>query len=226
MNPLMLASFATGLGGAVGKMFARGKSNREMRRLEGEDPEYKSNPLAAERLAIARSLLNARTPGAARVERNIYANQGNQIANIMQNATDSSQALALASQAYGQTGSQLQQLGLNEEQDYQRRYNNLVEAQQGAITEGDKVYNDTLRRYDNRVNFAQAKSENRQNTWGDISNLGFALTNFGFAGGFEKMFGGGAKSAPIGGSGRSLPLYQKSVYESLLNNRNRLMKKP
>lgn len=191
MLPLIAAG--VGLVGAVGKMIGRGKANREMNKLLSQDPTYKENPLARQRMGLAQQLLNARMPGASALERNIYANQANYMGNVGRNATDSSQALALGAASQGQTNNALGQLGINEAQDYQRRYSNLSNAQEGVINEGDKVYQDQVRRFGNLSQIRGAQNANRQNTWGDISNLGFSAMNFGLQGGFQNMMGGGGQ---------------------------------
>ena len=193
----LLIPLAIGIGGAVGKMIGRGSANRKMDELLKQDPQYKINPVAQERYNLTKTLLNARMPGSAQVERNLFSKTANQAYGIDTNATDSSQALALKSQAYGNLGSELTDLGTMEAQDYQRRFGNYANAGEAMVNEGDKVYNDQLRRYSNKFDVEGAKQENRQNTWGDISNLGFSMLNFGAAGGFKGMFGGG------GGGGMS-----------------------
>lgn len=188
MKALPGIGLGIGLIGAVGKIFGNAKANRQLRKLQGEDPIYNANPIAAERLSLAQTLLNARMPGAARAERNIYANQGNQFGNINRNATDSSQALALGAATLGQTNNAFGDLALNEEQGYQQRYQNLMGAQQGMINEQDKVFGDQERRFGNKVQIQGAQNANRQNSWGSVSNAGFALADFGMNGGFDSMF--------------------------------------
>ena len=193
MNPLSLAGLGIGLIGSIGKMFGRKKANRKMDALLAEDPAYKANPLAANRLGLTQTLLNARNPGAQQVQNNIFATQASNLDNINKNATDSSQALALASGATEQTNQAFNQQGINEANDYQTKLQNLFNAQNGQINEDDKVYNDSVRRYGDKFQVKGAQNENSQNTWGDISNAGFGLADFGMAGGFGKMFGGGRK---------------------------------
>lgn len=189
--PVTIGGAALGLIGGIGKIFGRGKANRQMDKLLGQDPTYKENPLARQRLGLAQQLLNARMPGAATAEKGIFANQANQISNINRAATDSSQALALATGTQGQTNSAITNLGQSEAQDYQRRFNNVEGAQQGVINEGDKVYQDQIRRFQDLAQIRGAQNENRQNNWGDVSNMGFGLANFGLAGGFKAMGGNG-----------------------------------
>lgn len=198
--PLAAVGLATGLVGSIGKMFGRGAANRRLRRLMKDDPVYKENPLARQRLGLAKTLLNARMPGAASVERNINSSFANTVSNAQRGATDSNSLLLAGSAAQGQANQSFENLGVQEAQDYQRRFNNYVGANEGVIQEGDKVFNDNVRRFENKLQAAGAQNENRQNTWGDISKMGFALSDFGMAGGFKSLMGGGN-----GAAGRTLP---------------------
>ena len=183
------AAIGAGIGilGGIGGLFAAKKNNSELGKLIKQNPTYQSNPIAAERLSFAKSLLNARMPGASQMERNIFTAQGSQMGNINANATDSSQALALGAAAQGQTNQSLQGLQLQETQDYQQRLNNVVGAQQGMINEGDKVYQDKIRNFDDMVSMRGAQAANRSNAWNSISQGGFAAMNFGLAGGMQGM---------------------------------------
>ena len=189
--PLPLIGLAIGAIGAGGRMIARGKANKDLKRLMGQDPSYKENPLAKQRLGLASALLNARMPGSARAEQNIFANQANQVSNINRNATDASTAMMLATGTQGQTNDAISNLGQAEAQDYQRRYNNYGQAQEGVINEQDKVFQDGVRKFENKVGMQGKINENRQNSWGEIANMGFGLANFGMSGGMQGMFGGG-----------------------------------
>lgn len=183
--PLIAAGIATGLVGAIGKMFGRGKANRQMNSLLARDPTYAENPIARQRMSLAQMLLNARMPGAASAERNILENQANKLYNVNRNATDASQAIAAAQGVGAQTDQAFTNLGIDEANDYQRRLSNLNQAQEGLIAEGDKVFGDQIRRFGNEFQVRAAQNENRQNTWGDISNFGFSLANMGATGLFN-----------------------------------------
>jgi hypothetical protein len=173
-----LVGLGVGLIGGIGKMFGRGKANREMDKLLAKNPVYSENPLARQRLGLAQTLLNARMPGAAAVERNLFTNQATQLNRLDRGATDASQALAAAAGIGAQTDTSLNQLGINEAQDYQRRLGNLFDAQQGVIMEGDKVFQDKTRRYNDEFAVRGAQQQNRQNNWGDVSNFGFTFADF------------------------------------------------
>ena len=193
-----IAGIGLGLIGGIGKMFGRGKANRELKALAKQDPTYAADPrimqMANQRLGLANTLLNARAPGAMQAERNIYSTQGNQLAGLNRSATDASQALAVAAGIGGQTQDAFTNLGQQEAQDYYRRLGIQGEAQQGVMNEAQRVegntFNDQVRKFQNKMDIQGAISQNRQNTWGDISNLGFGLADFGMSGGFNGMFGG------------------------------------
>ncbi len=191
---LPLIGLGIGLAGGIGRLISRGKANKDLKKLMGQDPTYKENPLAKQRLGLASTLLNARMPGSARAEQNIFANQANQVSNINRNATDSAQALALSTGTQGQTNEALSNLGQAEAQDYQRRYGNYAQAQEGVINEQDKVFQDGVRRFENKVGMQGQINQNRQNSWGEVANLGFGMANFGLNGGFDNMFGGGGNN--------------------------------
>lgn len=181
MDALGPIGMGIGAVGAIGKLIARGAANRKLGELQQLDPTYKINPLAQQRLGLANTLLNARMPGSVAAERNIYGNSANQLYNVNKVATDASQAISAASGIGGQADQAFNQLGQQEAQDYQRRYGNLVGAQEGMISEGDKVYQDQVRRYQDMAQLQGAQSENNTSGMSDISNLGWGLADFGMA---------------------------------------------
>lgn len=173
MDPLSIAQLGIGGIGAIGGLINMFGSGKNLMGLYKQDPTYTANPIAAQRMGLAQTLLNARMPGASAMERNIYGNQANQLANVNRNATDSSQALALGAAAQGQTNQAFQNLGVQESQDYYNRLNNFSGAQQGVIAEGDKVYQDKVRRFNDLAALKGAQMQNTQNAWNSLANLGF-----------------------------------------------------
>lgn len=169
--------------GLVGSAISRANSNAELSRLMKENPQYKENPLAAERLGLARTLLNARMPGAAAAEKNIYANQASTIDNIERGATDSSQLLSAVGGVQTSTNEAFNNLGVQEAMDYQRRYGNYSNAQDGLINEKDKVFQDKVRRFQDKVQMKGAQQQNNGATWQELSNFGFGVANLELAGG-------------------------------------------
>lgn len=188
MNPLSILGGAVGLIGGIGGLFGARRANRQLDQLLKQNPAYAANPLASQRLGLAQTLLNARMPGAAAAERNIYQNQANTIAATNRNATDASQALAIAAGTQGQANQAFGNLATQEAQDYQRRYGNLVGAQEGQINEQDKVFQDQVRRFQDTAAIRGAQNQNRQNAWNSLSNLGFGAMNLGMVGGMNALF--------------------------------------
>lgn len=218
MDPLTIGGLGLGLIGGLGNLFGgRRKAKKEMDAVLAKDPRYKVNPIAGERYDYAKTILNARMPGAGIAERNIMATQAGQLANINRGATDASQALMLAGGVQGETNQGFQNLAMQESQDYYNRLQNLTGAQQGMIAEGDKKYQDDVRRWENTAKAAGANIQNRANQWNSLSSLGFGVANFGLSGGFNGMFGGG------GGSNTStLPDRSGNIRNSLYANPNNI----
>jgi hypothetical protein len=185
----MLPAIGIGLGvaGAIGKIGARARANRDLKRLMKEDPVYTENPLARQRLGLAQTLLNSRMPGSIAAERNIYQSGANAMGQVSRNATDSATALSLAGSLQGQTNDAFANLSQLEAADYQRRYQNYEGAQEGVIREGDKVFQDQARRFSNKVGIQGQINQNRQNAWGEISNFGMGLASFGLNGGDDAL---------------------------------------
>jgi len=215
-----IAGIGLGLIGGIGKMFGRAKANRELKSLAKQDPTYSADPrimqMANQRLGLANTLLNARAPGAMQAERNIYSTQSGQLAGLNRSATDASQALAVAAGIGGQTQDAFTNLGQQEAQDYYRRLGIQGDAQQGVMNEAQRVegnmFNDQLRKYQNKMDIQGAMQQNRQNTWGDISNLGFGLADFGMSGGFNGMGGRPGLTSSISNMGvMNAPIQRTSV---------------
>src|ERR1700753_1493439 len=172
MSGVATAAVGLGLGlvGGVGKLISSGSANSKLNALLAQDPTYKANPIAAQRMALAQSLLNARAPGAVYAEGNIYGSQANNQANVTRNASDGSQALAAGAAGQAQTNKSFLDLEGKEAEDYQRRYGNLTQAEQGEIQEGDKVYQDQIRRFGDIAQIRGVQNQNTQNAWQSISN--------------------------------------------------------
>lgn len=198
---------AVGVGvvGVVGGAISRGNANKKARKLqeEAERNKYTANPLAQKRLGLANTLLNARMPGAASAERNIYRSGASAFSNVQRNATNSNQVLGLGAAIQGQEGQQFENLAGMEDQDYQRRLANQENAQQGVINEGDKAAAGTQNLLQQKSQLQGAIAANNANTWSSISNLGFSAANFGMQGGFnsgmgKSFWGGGGGNTGMG----------------------------
>lgn len=188
-----IAGAGVAAGGLIGKGIARGKANKTLKGLQKEDPTYTKSPYAQAQLGLAQQMFSGRMAGAAQMQNNIYSNQGNTFDAVRRTATDSSQALAAISGAQGQTDQSLSNLQTMEAQNKYSMLGNLNAAYGQMIGEDDKAYGDNVRRFGNKVQIQGAINENRQNTWGDISNFGMSVAGLGVGGmggggGFGNMF--------------------------------------
>lgn len=152
-------SLATSIFGAVqgAKMLNQAKKiNPEYyaygdKRLLGNE-----SPYAKQMLGLAQTQLNARNPFAAAQQRGVLTSQSNAMANVNRNVIDPSQALAMTAAIQGNTDDALFNQGLQEQQMYQQRLGNLNTAQGVMISEGDKVYQDRMNKFNFDSNMKMA----------------------------------------------------------------------
>jgi hypothetical protein len=181
--------------GAVAGM----KADKKLSKLLNENPSYTQSPYAKERYDLAKTLLNSRMAGAATMERGIQSAAGNAYGNIGRNTTDSSQALAMMAGIQSQAGDQYTRLGQLEGEDYYRKLANLTGAQEGMTTEHKDMFDDTLRRWQDRVNVTMAQNALRQqgakniNSNGDSMNSSLTSMGSGMGGGGSMSAGGGIR---------------------------------
>lgn len=200
-----------GLIQGVVNAFGAHKANKRLDQLLSQDPTYAANPLSAQYLGLSQNLFNGREAGAAQQERNIFTNNANFNATVGRNASSGSQALALAAAGQGQTDQSLQNLGLQEQKNKYSMLNNLNSAYQQNINEGDKVFNDKIRKYGDLASVRGAQQKNRTNAVNGIFNglnsdfndvMGLASGGAFSAGGlFGKKAAGAGMAAGADGSG-------------------------
>ena len=173
------------------------KADKKLSKLLEQDPTYTQSPYAKERYELAKTLLNSRMAGAATMERGIQSAAGNAYGNIGRNTTDSSQALAMMAGIQSQAGDQYTRLGQLEGEDYYRKLANLTGAQEGMTQEHKDLFDDAVRRWQDRVNVTMAQNAMRQqgakniNSYGDSMNS--SLTSMGSGMGAWWVHGGGMR---------------------------------
>lgn len=178
--------------GTVGTAFKIGaalKWEKEMKDIMGKDPKYTSSPYAANTLGLAQTLMNSRMAGAQSRANNISSSGANVRAGIGRNATDSSQALSLMVGTQGAQDQGYNDLAIQEGQDAAAKQQNLISANQGMTEEGDKMFDDEVRRWQDQVNYTMTKLKARQAGGNDISQLGSGLSSMGGGGGGGMMGG-------------------------------------
>lgn len=177
-----ISSTAMGLVGTLFNSIAGIKADKKLSSLIKEDPTYTSSPYAANTLGMAQTILNGRMAGAQSRERNIYGAQANTVSNINRNATDSSQALALAAGAQGRADDSFDNLQIQEGQDYYNKLNNLNNANAGMTAEHDKIEDDKVRRWQDQVNTVLTQYKMRRQGGNDWSQQGSGLGGMGGGG--------------------------------------------
>jgi hypothetical protein len=179
--------------GTIGKAIGRSNANKQMRKLLAEQPKYQENQLAGQQYALAQNMFNAQMPGTQQYMSGIERTRASQIAAAERGGDNT---LLAAAAAGGQANEAGQALAGQQAAYKQSAYGNVAAANQGLIGEQDKVYNDQLRQYQNRTQIEAAINENKQNTWGDITNFGMAAANVGMGG-----MGGLGKTPSVGTTG-------------------------
>lgn len=176
-------------------------ADKQLQDLIAQNPTYQRSAYPGKQLGLANSLIGSRVPGAGQFQNNIFTSQGNQMANIGRNATDSSQALLFGAGAQGQADQSLGDLQLQEADWTKYGLQNLNQAY-GANQQEDQYANQMeQQKYQNLVSLKGAQAANKMakrkalwNTVGDIANLGVSA----FTGGIFGKGGGAGKGA--GGS--------------------------
>jgi hypothetical protein len=164
------------VGGMINSFTTASKLNRMANAITPVDPTYGVSQYAKDRLSLAQNLLNARMPGASTIERGIQTNQATQENSVNRTATDSAMALSTLGQVQGQSNRAMSNLGVQEQQDYYNREANLSNAQQGMVAEGDKVYQDQLRDYQEKEAlknaYMGAAMQDKAQAWSSLSSTG------------------------------------------------------
>lgn len=174
--PLLAIGAGIGAIGAIGKAIFGGKQRKEARKINPIFNQYKANPYAKQQLGLAQQMFNGRMAGAGDLEKNIFTNQANFQSNVNRNATDSSQALALAAAGQGQTNNALGNLQTQEAQNKYGMLQNLNNAYGVNIQEGDKEYNSMFQKFQmdtaRKTALMGAGAENIFGGIGDLASLG------------------------------------------------------
>lgn len=129
--------------GAVVGITQLGKAGK----IHPEYSPYQVSQYAKDNLSNAQNAYNGRMAGATSLEQNILGNEANANAMVDRTATDGSQALAAKIANQGQSNQAFHNLQTQEAQQKYQMLNSLNMANQGLTTEGDKVYQDKLQKY-------------------------------------------------------------------------------
>ena len=198
MSFISVAGAGASLIGGIFKGSQARKQQRMANRIHPIDTTYQSSPYAANQLASVNQAYNGRMAGASNAEQNIQGNFADSMAGVGRNSTNSSQSLAMLAGLQGNSNQAFSNLASSEAQNKQQLLGQLGMANQGMTAEGDKVYNDQLRKYNNDVNAKNAlQGASWRNKGAAVSDIGDSLIGGAAAG----MFGGGGIGGLFGGGG-------------------------
>lgn len=152
-----------GVFASVGNLLTSLKQNKLAKRINPVDTTYADsvrsggeNPYIQSLYSQGRNFFQGRMAGADEAQQGVYTSGANAIANTENNATDASQALAIGAGVQGQTDAALSDLATKESMDKQRRFGVYSNVSQLMANEGDKVYQDKLRKYYDDLNYKRA----------------------------------------------------------------------
>lgn len=186
--------------GTIGGNLDKDKIRSQMLKVGAQDPKYTESQATKDQYGLAKTLLNARMPGASNIEQNIYSTGAEANQNVDRGATDASQALALKSMNANNQNKAFENLGTQEAQDYYNRLNNYNQAS-GAQAQSDMTqYEDNVRRWQDTMNILLKRGEIKGGEWQSVTNLGGMFAGMGgMGGGGGGAAGGGAAAG--GGTG-------------------------
>lgn len=214
--PIPFIAAAGAIGSLIGSIFKGSQAKKQQRMADAIHPVnavYKTSPYAENQLATVQQLMNGRMAGAGAEEQNIQGNFANSMAGVNRNSTNSSQSLAMLAGLQGNTNQAFSDLQNKESMNKQNMLGYLSSANQGMTMEGNKVYNDVLRNYNNDM---QAKNALQNASWQNKgamwSGIGNTLISAGQAASqiFNKDGDSGGSSGDGGGLSNQTQLMQGS----------------
>ena len=161
--------------GLVGGIVSRSKANKEAKGALKNRPIYTPSEEVIKTLALAKSKYGGRAPGASQAERNIYQTAANTQANVNRASTDVAQAILASGNIQGQTNLAFNQLQQQELEDEQRRYQNLIAAEEAMASEQKEAWQwNQMGKYQDTAAVNAAIAQNRANSWKDVTQAGMS----------------------------------------------------
>lgn len=136
------------------------------------DATYEKSPYALAMLDNANRIQNSRMIGAGDAEDNIFQNDANAAGGVSRNATSGSNALAALAGVQGNTNNAFNGLRAQEGNDFWMKQNALNNADMAMTAEGDKAYQDAVRKRQEAIAEKNAlRGAATQNTGGGVNTL-------------------------------------------------------
>lgn len=162
---------AAGVGG-IFKMFQGAKQRRLANKVVIPDANYEISPYAKNVMAEANRLKNSQMAGYANAVDNIQQNQATALGSIGRNATSGAQALQMIAASQGISDNSMNDLSTQQQQYSQNMLENWNNANQTMIGEGDKLFQDKVRKQNMKIAEKNAlMGASTQNTGGGINDL-------------------------------------------------------
>ena len=197
--------------GLVGGIISRSNANKAARRALANRPTYSPSEEVIKTLALAKSKYGGRAPGASQAERNIYQTAANTQANVNRASTDVAQAILASGNIQGQTNLAFNQLQQQELEDEQRRYQNLVAAEEAMAGEQKQAWQwNQMGKYQDTAAVNAAIAQNRANSWKDVTQAGLAAANI--SAGMKKTT---TDTSTTGGTGKTVTANLTNPYSNM-----------
>lgn len=184
MIPIALAS---GLLSGVGKTILGIKANAEANKIHPKDATYNTSPYAQNMLSAAQNAYYGQNPASVIQGQRTMGAQANALNTVQRGATDASQLIASASGIQSNTDNAFSDLRSKDAQEKFGSLNVLNQAYSQMIGEGDKVYNDQVRKFDNDT---QQKAALRNSAFNSIFSGISDMAGGAMASGQSGIFGG------------------------------------
>lgn len=173
----MASAIGQGVGGLVQVPFGivqAIKGNRDRKRAEAQSeqelnsaPVYETSPYAQRMLAQAQGQVNAINPAVAALQQQALQQQANATAATQRNASSGAEAIQAAIMAQNVANSNAPSIAQLQAQYAQRNQGLLADAMQTMTGEYQNVFNDRVRRNDNRLNFRLGQLAGANKRFGD-----------------------------------------------------------
>lgn len=179
---------ATGALSFLGKTALGIKSLHEAGKIHPKDATYNSSPYAQNMLSVAQNAYYGQNPASVIQGQRTMGTQANAMNTVQRGATDASQLIASASGIQSNTDNAFSDLRSKDAQEKFGALGVLNQAYSQMINEGDKVYNDQVRKFNNDTQQKNAlRSAGMKSIFSGLSDIAGGAMASEDIGGFKDM---------------------------------------